>query len=140
MKIRFRSLLAMAGLLVLGASAVSLAQTTDTVTTVPFTFNVGSAELPRDTYRITKVSGHMSAYEIRGLRAAAIMISQPDGPDNANPSPRLVFHRIGDKYFLREVRLPGNSGFTLPTSEAEVAAAETVGADAAPETVVVPAR
>ena len=98
MKTRFRSLLAVAGLLVLNASAVSLAQTTDTVSNVPFTFNVGSAELPRDTYTITKVSGHMSAYQIRGLRAAAIMISQPDGPDAADPSPRLVFHRIGDKY------------------------------------------
>ncbi len=127
MKIRFRSLLAMAGLLVLNASAVSLAQTTDTVSNVPFTFNVGSAELPRDTYTITKVSGHMSAYQIRGLRAAAIMISQPDGPDAADPSPRLVFHRIGDKYFLREVRLTGNSGFTLPASSAETAAAEMAG-------------
>ena len=140
MKIRFRSLLAMAGVLVLNASAVSFAQTTDTVSNVPFTFNVGSAELPRDTYRITKVSGHMSAYQIRGLRAAAIMISQPDGPDAADPSPRLVFHRIGDKYFLREVRLTGNSGFTLPASRAEVEAAEQVGAEAAPETVVIPAR
>ena len=140
MKIRFRSLLAMAGVLVLNASAVSFAQTTDTVSNVPFTFNVGSAELPRDTYRITKASGHMSAYQIRGLRAAAIMISPPDGPDAADPSPRLVFHRIGDKYFLREVRLTGNSGFTLPASRAEVEAAELVGAAAAPETVVIPAR
>ena len=87
----------MAGVLVLNASAELFAQTTDTVSNVPFTFNVGSAELPGDTYRITKVSGHMSAYQIRGLRAAAIMISQPDGPDAADPSPRLVFHRIGEQ-------------------------------------------
>jgi hypothetical protein len=140
MKIRFRSFLVLAGLLVLNASAVSVAQTTDTVSNVPFAFNVGSAVLPRDTYRITKVSGHMSAYQIRGLHAAAIMISQPDGRDAADPSPRLVFHRIGAKYFLREVRLTGNAGFTLPASRAEVEAAEQIGAEAAPETIVVPAR
>jgi hypothetical protein len=140
MKIRVRSFLAMAGL-VLGAAVASFAQTTDTVTNVPFAFNVGSTELPRDSYRISKVSGHMSAFQIRGLRGAAIIISQLDGPSATDPSPRLVFHRIGDKYFLREVRLSGNSGFTLPTSRAETAAAETAeGVDAAPETVVIPAH
>jgi hypothetical protein len=137
MQTMFRSLAA--GLVIFGAAATSQAQA-DTVTAVPFAFTVGSTELPRDSYTISRVSGHMNAFLIRGLRGSTIVMSQPDGPSATDPSPRLVFHRYGDRYFLREVRLAGNTGFSLPKSRAETSAEEKVAKRSAPEVIVLTAR
>ena len=77
---------------------------------------------------------------ISSLRHRAIVLSQADGPSDTDNSPRLVFHRYGDHYFLREVRLPGKLGFTLPATRAEREAAEQIAGRTAPELVVVRAQ
>ena len=94
-------------------AAVAKAQSTDTITKVPFSFNVGASVMPPDTYRVSKFGGHTDVFMISGFRHSAVLMSQPDGRTR-DDSPRLVFHRYGDRYFLREVRLAGNTGFSLP--------------------------
>jgi len=139
MKSFVRSLVAIAGLLVLTAAAAPHAQGTDTVTNVPFAFNVGKTAMPRDSYTISRLPGHMDAFMIRGLRHTAIVTSQP-ADRGADATPRLVFHRYGDSYFLREVHMGGSTGFELPATRAERDAAERVADASTHEVVVVRAQ
>jgi hypothetical protein len=129
-----------AGLVVLGTSAAIDAQTPDTLTNVPFAFNIGTTSFPRDTYRVSRPSSQTGVLTISSLRHSAIVLSQADGPSDTDNSPRLVFHRYGDHYFLREVRLPGKLGFTLPATRVEREAAERIAGSTSPELVVVPAQ
>ena len=140
MKINARRLLATAGLAAFAAVSPVHAQPSGTVSDVPFAFTVGSTVLPRDTYSVVLLSGHNDAFAIKSVRHAAIVLSQPAGRDAADPTPRLVFHRYGDSYFLREVRLGGNAGFSLPKTRQEEDAAERTGSRSTAEVVIVHAR
>jgi hypothetical protein len=138
MKLSLRGLTAIVAAAIIASAAAASAQTTDSTTNVPFAFTVGNKTLPRDVYRISRLPGHMDVVQIRGLRGGVIVMSQPEGPDPQDPSPRLVFHRHGDSYFLREIRMPGNAGLALPATRLERDAAERVASNAAPEVVVIP--
>jgi hypothetical protein len=138
MTLSLRGLTAIVAAAIIASAAAASAQTTDSTTNVPFAFTVGNKTLPRDVYRISRLPGHMDVVQIRGLRGGVIVMSQPEGPDRQDPSPRLVFHRYGDSYFLREIRMPGNVGLALPATRLERDAAEKVAGNAAPEVVVVP--
>lgn len=138
MKLSLRGLTAIVAAAIIASAAAASAQTTDSTTHVPFAFTVGNKTLPRDVYRISRLPGHMDVVQIRGLRGGVIVMSQPEGPDRQDPSPRLVFHRYGDSYFLREIRMPGNVGLALPATRLERDAAEKVASNAAPEVVVIP--
>lgn len=139
MKRYARTILAIAGLMVFGAAGALNAQTTDTRTDVQFSFTVGTTTLPPDTYRVMRMPGQNGAFLIRGTRHGAVMLSQPDGRV-ADNSPRLVFHRYADRYFLREVRLGDNTGFSLPKTRLEIDAAEKIAGSPAPDVVVLRAR
>ena len=139
MQLSLRGLTAFVAAAVIASAAAASAQTTDDSTAnVPFAFTVGTKTLPRDTYLISRLPGHMDVVQIRGLRGGAIVASQPEGPDRNDPSPRLVFHRYGDSYFLREIRMPGNRGLALPATRLERDAAEKIASNAVPEVVVIP--
>jgi hypothetical protein len=137
--LRGLTVIAAAALLLAAAGAVS-AQGTDSITHVPFAFTVGKANLPRDTYRISRLPGHMDVFKISGERHSAIVMAQPESSTRKDDNPRLIFHRYGDSYFLREVRLPGNVAMSLPATRLERDAAEKLAANTAPEVVVVDAR
>ena len=138
MKLSLRGLTAIVAAAIIASAAAASAQTTDSTTNVSFAFTVGNKTLPRDVYRISRLPGHLDVVQIRGLRGGVILMSQPEGPDRQDPSPRLVFHRYGDSYFLREIRMPGNVGLALPATRLERDAAEKVASNAAPEVVVIP--
>ena len=140
MKPSLRGLTAFVAAAVMASAAAATAQTNDSTTTIPFSFTVGTKTLPPDTYRISRLPNHNDVVQISGLRHGVIVLSQPEGPDRRDPSPRLVFHRYGDSYFLREIRMPGNAGLTLPVSRPERDAAEKLASKAAPEVVVVATR
>jgi hypothetical protein len=77
---------------------------------------------------------------IRGLHGSAIVLTQPEGSGKTDTPPELVFHRYGDRYFLREIRLPDNAGFSIPQSRQERDAAERIASAAGrPDVVVVQA-
>jgi len=129
-----------AAAVVLASSAAVSAQETDSITKVPFAFTVGQATLPSGTYRLSRLPGHLDVLEITGDRHSAIVISQPESPEGKDDNPRLVFHRYGDSYFLREIRLPGRVAMSLPPTRLEHDAAETLASNAAPAVVVIDTR
>jgi hypothetical protein len=140
MKFSLRGLALVAAVVLLGSAAAVNAQVTDSITDVPFAFTVGKTTLPRDTYRISRLPGHMEVFQISSEHRSAIVISQPASSDRRDDNPRLVFHRYGDSYFLREVRLPGNVAMSLPETAVERDAAERVASHASPDVVVIAAR
>ena len=136
---RYARLTAILSLAVLTVAAAATAQGFDTVTNVPFQFSVGDTSLPRGTYRVSRLPGNLVAFQIRSEHGGAIVMNQPAGVDEKDASPRLVFHRYGNAYFLREVRMAGNFGYELPSGQAERDAAERLASRARPDVVVVPA-
>ena len=136
MKTYVRTFIALAGFAFIVTAAVANAQSTDTITKVPFSFNVGSSEMPRDTYRVSKFGGHTDVFMISSLRHSVILFGQPDGR-RTDESPRLVFHKYGDQYFLREFWTGGSTGFSLPESREERQAVGRIAGRSTPERIVV---
>ena len=139
MKSYTRRIMAATGLVAIAIAApfVLHAQAIETTTNVPFAFTAGSTALPRGEYQVSMLPGQRAAVLLRTFEHGVVLLSQPAGPSNTDNTPRLVFHRYGGKYFLREIRLPGNTGFSLPSTAAEIAAAERVAGGANPDVVVV---
>jgi len=81
---------------------------------VPFGFKVGNAQMPAGSYRINSNRGN-NTITLSDGKSAAVSLVRPVYP--ATGSPRLVFHRVGNNYFLSEIWGPaGDGGLTLPTS------------------------
>ncbi len=87
---------------------------------VPFAFKVGTAPLPAGTYEV----------KIATMGAGAIMIQNNETSESAlstarheyprNTGAKLVFHRVGNQYFLAEIwRGADNDGMIVPTSKQE---------------------
>jgi hypothetical protein len=123
--------------MLIGTASVVSAQTFETIANVPFTFTAGAKSLPRGRYTLSTLPGHTDVVLIRSFDHGVIVLSRPEGPSRTDSTPRLVFDRYDDQYFLREIRLADNVGFQLPQSAGEAAAAEHMAADARPDVVVV---
>ena len=103
---------------IVGTSA-ALAQEHPIRATVPFSFTVGSKQLPAGAYSITPASD--DAIEIRN-RDAHFAILSAVSSDSEQPSKgaQLVFNKYGDQYFLREVLGgPAAVNASLPASKSE---------------------
>ena len=137
MKTYARTFIALAGFAFIVTAAVANAQTsTATISNVPFAFSVGASQMPADTYRVSKIGGHTDVFMIGSLRHSVILLGQPDGR-NTDETPRLVFHKYGDQYFLREFWTGGSTGFSLPVSRQERQAEERLASRSTPERIVV---
>jgi hypothetical protein len=85
---------------------------------VPFTFRVGSAQLPAGTYEIRAISDNVVA--IRSTKSAAGALSLARRDPTQNTSSKLVFHHLAGEYFLTEIwGAPGTSGKMIPRSKQE---------------------
>lgn len=124
MKIHSRLVTAFATLAALATVAPATAQEVHLIARVPFGFTAADANLPGDTYRLTRMNGHPEILFLRGDRTGTFVrtdeVRLP--PDGATPS--LVFHRYGDQYFLREIRWEGRTRFDVSETKAERDAAE----------------
>lgn len=124
-------------LLLIGVPSIS-AQTV-LKATVSFAFTVGKTELPAGTYTISSISS--SAIAIGDNNTAKGVLSLVRGEDSSsgsNGSPKLVFHKYANRYFLSQVsRGLGHIVMQLPTSklekELQIASASSASAQ---ETVV----
>jgi hypothetical protein len=86
--------------------------------TVPFPFMVGKTEVPAGTYTIDSISH--SAIAIRGTATGGVLTLVNHGPESNDGTPKLVFNKYGDKYFLSQVsRGSGSEVMQLPTSKLE---------------------
>jgi hypothetical protein len=94
------------------------------VARVPFAFTLGNTNLPRDTYRLSRMNGHPEMLLLRGERTGAFVRANEERVPRDGASPSLLFHRYGDQYFLREIRWDGTARLDLPETKAERDAAE----------------
>jgi hypothetical protein len=111
-----------------------------TTATVPFAFTVGGSEMPAGTYTIRPVSQSVIAIRDRNTGKAVLSFVQLEWAGNSDGTPKLVFNKYGNRYFLSRVS-PGFGGnaMQVPISklEREVRIASTRGA---PESEVVAAK
>lgn len=88
---------------------------------IPFEFHIGGKVLPAGNYRITPLNENsvvVASMEPTGPRAAAL--TNPAGGGVIHDRSELVFHRYGDKYFLRQLWRAGTPvGKDLPVSRPE---------------------
>ena len=77
---------------------------------IPFSFTVNGKTLPEGSYRVSTGAGTLF---VRGFRSGAITLTNPVESDKPGAA-RLVFHKYGDQYFLRQVWTGGGSGRELP--------------------------
>lgn len=124
MRIHSRLATAFAAVGAFAAIAPVQAQDTRLVARVPFAFVVGNGSLPRDTYRISQLNGHPDMLLVRGDWKGVFVRTGVERMSRAVDTPSLTFHRYGDQYFLREVRLGGTARLEVPETQGERDAAE----------------
>jgi hypothetical protein len=80
------------------------------VANIPFAFQLGPHQYPAGKYALELNGNHLLLIE--GRSASGFMEVNWDGGGNRSAATgRLVFHHYGSRYFLREMRVPGNSEF-----------------------------
>ena len=99
--------------------SVPLSAQTIAKATVPFDFTVGQTRMPAGTYEISPLS-HAILIMDRKTAKSVLSLFNSEEPSRGDSTPKLVFHRYGDKYFLSQVSR-GNGGVVmqLPTSKLE---------------------
>jgi len=120
-----------AGLVGVLAALGAAAQAGEVKARVPFEFSVDNAALPAGDYTVSTTG---SAVLVRGYGSGAFALSNA-AEATTGGRPRLVFHRYGTRYVLREIWMDGTSGRRLPPSRAE---RETAGEEARWERVEIP--
>jgi hypothetical protein len=85
---------------------------------VPFAFHVGSQQLPAGTYVVKPIG--LSTMAIQNAQATAGALSSFGSNCEGGSVAKLVFHRLGDEYFLAEIwRGAGTSGMVIARSKQE---------------------
>ena len=106
---------------------------------VPFAFTVNGKALPAGTYTVS-TDGALGSLLVRGYGNGAFAFTNRV-ESRTDVAPKLVFHKYGDQYILRQAWLGGGSGREFPESpqERELAqAARSEKASARLDRVVVP--
>jgi hypothetical protein len=87
---------------------------------VPFAFTVGSAQLPAGTYEVKTLGAGNSSIVIQNHETNAAAMSNAGHEQPRNTRAKLVFHRVGNQYFLAEIwRNSITEGMILPASRQE---------------------
>jgi hypothetical protein len=99
--------------------SVPLSAQTIAKATVPFDFTVGQTKMPAGTYEISPLS-HAILIMDRKTAKSVLSLFNSEEPSRGDSTPKLVFHRYGDKYFLSQVsRGNGGAVMQLPISKLE---------------------
>lgn len=106
------------GLAALVAAPSMLAQETVARANVPFDFQYGSTHLKAGRYNINMIDNQI--LQLRGRDSAMGVVLWNDTGRGSSTTGKLVFHRYGDQYILRQVWLPNESNhIELPKSKTE---------------------
>jgi len=85
---------------------------------VPFAFQIGSAHLAAGSYILSNPEHVLLS--IQGQKGSTFTLSQQELSSKPSKISKVVFHRYGNQYFLREVWLrDGDEYLTCPESKAE---------------------
>ena len=98
-----------------------IAQTTALKANIPFNFSVAGKSLPTGEYTIQSVGTGNRVLVLRGSDKSSKMV-MANSCESAKPSDKtkLVFHRYGDRYFLKQIWVAGNNaGREIPTTRRE---------------------
>ena len=103
-----------------GASAMA-GDTIAIRTKVPFDFTVGDRRVPAGDYRFARIwSPHVILISSFDTGTVLSVPRDPVAGQAVGRPNTLVFHKYGERYFLREIRLgDGQSGVQLPRSRSE---------------------
>ena len=92
------------------------------VADIPFDFAVGSKPMSAGQYEVVRTAGSPDKMVIqsvkRGTKCVALVYLAETDSEQYGAPPKLVFHRYGDRAFLRQVWTDGN-GRELLMSKAE---------------------
>jgi hypothetical protein len=107
------------GLYAVGVAAVLMASATtthaaDLKAEIPFRFTVNNRVLPAGVYDVSFSGGVLA---VRGMTGGAFVITTPT-ESTTSTSARLVFHKLGDEYVMREA-WAGSYGRLIPASRRE---------------------
>ena len=94
---------------VLASASHAVAQGTAMKVTVPFAFQNGAQLLPAGTYRIDLNTEHLMILHGTVSNAAGIAMTFPEQRSKASATGKVVFHRYGDHYYIREVWIAGST-------------------------------
>jgi hypothetical protein len=87
--------------------------------TVPFAFTVGGSDMAAGTYSISPVSDTVIAIRDHNTGKSVMSLTRREWA-GSDGTPKLVFHKYGNKYFLSQVsRGFGSAPMQLPTSKQE---------------------
>ena len=127
-------------LTVLLLATAAQAQTTNVKASIPFDFVVGDHAYTAGEYTVKSVSESSSAIRIDNADESDKGITVSNACSKAQPAvgTTLVFHRLGNNYFLYQIWTDGNSaGRQFRVSEKEVQLAKNYSN---PELVIVAAN
>jgi len=127
-------------LTVLLMATAAQAQQTSVRANVPFDFVIGNQAYPAGDYALKsmQISGVLIRVENVQEAASRVTLSNACVSIDAATSTKLVFHRVGDSYFLYQIWEQGKtSGREFPVSRAERQLAQN---HEKPELVVVAAN
>ncbi|MEP6643797.1 MAG: hypothetical protein ABJA69_04840 [Acidobacteriaceae bacterium] len=115
-----RKLIAMLSLAVVSLMFNTAAANAQTATKadVPFGFRVGSAQLPAGTYEVRADGASAISINNRDAGKTALSLVRPE--PSRETSAKLIFHHVGNQYFLAEVwGDAGRTGMVIPRSKLE---------------------
>jgi hypothetical protein len=87
----------------------------EVASTIPFSFTVNGKTLPPGDYRVSLTRGTLF---VGGLAEGAFALATTTYSRSVTQE-ALVFHKVGDRYFLREARMGGGTGAQLQEQREE---------------------
>lgn len=118
MNFAIRLALIAASALLASPAAVRAQQSTAAAANIPFAFQVGGKQLHAGKYKMTLEGADILILSSRA--DSALMQVSWDISGHPSATGELVFHRYGDRYFLRQLRLRDRSEFlNSPQSKEE---------------------
>lgn len=117
MKDQIRNFVIGTGLAALLCAPLLRAQDVAAVAQIPFNFHVNQATLSAGNYTVTPSPN--GVLQLRNDDTGKSILLMPPGRETVKGEPQLVFHRLGDHYFLSAIWTPGDTGYTLKKSSLE---------------------
>jgi hypothetical protein len=107
--LKFAASLFAAVLTIASIAPAAHAQDVKTTVNIPFAFEVGPNHFNAGHYSIRQLGDNTIA--IRGASGSALAMTIWDSKNKSSAGAKVVFHRYGTQYFLREVWPEGSANF-----------------------------
>ena len=113
--------------LVLMSLVPAYAQKTSATVNIPFAFTVDDVRMPAGEYQITAPSEKVISIQRVGGSEVETTIINGNGPIKGDGSPKLVFRRYGNEYFVAAAYLPNaDHAHEFVASAAEIQVARNI--------------